>query len=290
MNFADVASRLIGKRAFWVLYIIQIHDRLSFIVPHTGLSFDPLYTNWEFLLPYQIDDEDLPDTHIDPMDRIEDFRNFSSSTSLPIISGFVALIKVFLCVVDLLSNGFPGSPPQAYAMTSGTLRPLIYPGNPVDGTYTPEITQKTNSTISLSALLRIIKKLQATLEELPEELRISTLDPQVVNSDHHMRMSPTVTRQFDTMRANIHITSLYIQSTILEACSNAFTNPEASSHETSPGATTGISIGNARTQLWMFRKSIASELLEVLNFCSSRTLEANGSSIVRYAHHCISSA
>lgn len=267
-----------------MLYIIQIHDRLSFIVPHTGLSFDPLHTNWEFLLPLQIDDEDLPDNYVDPVDRIECFRNLSRPNSLPVISGFIALIKVFLCVVDLLSNGYPGSPPQAYAMTSGALRPLIYPGNPVDGTYTPENTPNTNSTISLSALLRIIKKLQSTLEELPEQLKISTLDPQVAHSDHYLHISPVVTRQFDTMRANIHITSLYIQSTILEACSNAFTNPEACSHETSPGATTGLSIGNARTQLWMFRKSIARELLEVLNFCSSRTLEANGSSIVRHAY------
>jgi len=275
------------KRAFWLLYIIQIHDRLSFIVPHTGLSFDPLRTDWEFLLPQQVDDEELTAAESTTTGQVHGFHGPPSVRPLPIISGFVALIKIFLCVVDLLSNGFPGSPPQAYAMTSGALRPLIYPENPADGTYTPADSAQSKSTISLSALLRIIRKLQATLEELPNELKISTLDPQLQPPHHCSYMSPSRTHQFDTMSANIHITSLYIQSTILEACSNAFTNPQATIYESPPGDDTNSNQESApRTQLWMFRKSIARELLEILEFCSSRTLEANGSSMVCIFSYC----
>lgn len=209
------------------------------------------------------------------------FDNDSINRPLPIISGFIALIKVFLCVVDLLSNGFPGCPPQAYAMTSGTLRAQIYPNNPVDSTCSRPGLAMSRSTISLNALLRIIRKLQSTLEELPEELKISTLDPELQSSYDNRHMTSSIRNQFDIMRANIHITSLYIQSTILEACSSAFTRPEADIFAMSPGEETRSSPGYPpRTQLWMFRKSIARELLEVLNFCSSRTLEANGTSMV----------
>ncbi|KAF1959491.1 hypothetical protein CC80DRAFT_489621 [Byssothecium circinans] len=269
------------KRAFWLLYIIQIHDRLSFIVPHTGLSFDPLRTDWEFLLPYELDDEDLVAQNYAEVESINVFGSPSGNGPLPVISGFVALVKVFLCVVDLLSNGFPGSPPQVYAMTSGTLRTQIYPDNPVDGTLTGAGIAPSKSTISLSALLRIVRKLQSTLEELPPILKISNLDPQLQSSHSYPSMPSALTNQFDIMRANIHITSLYIQSSILEACSNAFTNPQTNSSSASSCDETRLSpIQTPRTQLWMFRKSIARELLEVLHFCSSRTLEANGSSMI----------
>ncbi|OAK96078.1 hypothetical protein IQ06DRAFT_352320 [Phaeosphaeriaceae sp. SRC1lsM3a] len=268
------------KRAFWVLYIIQIHDRLSFIVPHTGLSFDRLRTDWEFLLPREVDDEALTTSEHDGTTLLDPIYE-ANDRPLPLISGFVALIKVFLCVVDLLSNGFPGSPPQAYAMTSGSLRPAVYPEGTADLTYTPTDSAHSSSTISLGSLLRIIRRLQTTLEELPNELKISTLDPQLRVPHRSSRGSLVRTHQFDTMSANIHITSLYIQSTILEACSNAFTNPQAIAHVASPGSDTRSNQDyTPRTQLWMFRKSIAAELLEVLNFCSSRTLEANGSSMI----------
>jgi hypothetical protein len=124
------------KRAFWVLYIIQIHGRLSFIVPHTGLSFDRLHTDWEFLLPQQLDDEEL-DPENTTTRQVHSNYESPNGRPIPAISGFIALIKVFLCIVDLLSNAFPGSPSQAYAMTSGALRPLIFPENPADNTYTP---------------------------------------------------------------------------------------------------------------------------------------------------------
>ncbi|KAF2644815.1 hypothetical protein P280DRAFT_443859 [Massarina eburnea CBS 473.64] len=276
----SLLDREMCKRAFWMLYIIQIHDRLSFIIPHTGLSFDPLRTDWEFLLPCEIDDDDLVLQDHASLQNSNGCDSPPTDRPLPVISGFVALVKVFLCVVDLLSDGFPGSPPQAYAMTLGTLRTQTCPNNPVDGILNTPGIAPTKSTISLSALLRIIRKLQTTLEELPPVLRISSLDPQLQSNHTHPSMTSELTNQFDIMRANIHITSLYIQSSILEACSNAFTNPQSDSCSVSPGAEPSSPGHTPRTQLWVFRKSIARELLEVLRFCSSRTLEANGSSMI----------
>lgn len=197
----------------------------------------------------------------------------------PLICGFIALVRLFLCVVDLLSSGlFPGAPPQAYAMTSGSLRSLAFPESPDN-----RVTSVTSrSMLNLTSLLHIIKKLQSTLQELPDELKITTLQSHVRSPDSEAEMlDPTLSLQFDIMRANIHITSLYIQSTILEACSSAFASFASDAPTASPEDDARSSPGNSpRTQLWKFRESIACELLDVLNFCSTRTLEANGSSMV----------
>lgn len=249
-------------------------------MPHTGLSFDHLHTNWEFLLPRQVDDEGLIAQTSHTTGLAHSLYVLPTDRPLPVISGLVALIKVFLCVVDLLTNGFPGSPPRAFAMTSGSLRPHVYPENAADSTYTPADSTQSSSTVGLSALLQIIRKLHTTIEELPKE-RICILDPQLLDPHRYSSESVVRAHQFDTISANIHITSLYTQSTILEACSNAFTNPQAIAHGASPGdASRPNQATTPRTQLWMFRKSIATELLEVLKFCSSRTSEANGSSMV----------
>lgn len=257
------------------------HDRLSFIVPHTGLSFDPIRTDWDFLLPLELDDDDLLNqSHVAGSHALET-DDPPVQRSLPLVSGFIALVRVFLCVVDLLSNGFPGSPPQAYAMTSGTLHPQLYPSNSTDDACVSAGNAPSKSTTSLSALLRIIRKLQRTQEDLPNALKISNVDRQTLASPTYPNMSPEMTHQFDIMRANIHITSLYLQSCIIEACSDAFANPQANSLSTSPSDEAASSPSSTpRTQLWAFRKSLARELLEVLNFCSTRTLEANGSSMV----------
>ncbi|KAJ4303389.1 hypothetical protein N0V90_002282 [Kalmusia sp. IMI 367209] len=263
------------KRAFWLLYIIQIHDRLSSVIPRTGLSFDPLRTDWQFMFPQEMDDDDIgnPGASVIPHAR-------GASGQLPVISGFVALIRVYLCIVDLLSYGLPGFYTPIYSMSLGSLRASTQTDQPAG-------TATSDSTISLSTLLRIIKKLQSTIEQLPDELKISNLDSKLQASDVIPSASPSASscasssreNQFNIMKANIHITSLYIQSTILEACSNAFTHAQGNI-ATSP-SDAGSSPGyTPRTQVWVFRKSIAKELLEVLKFCSSRSLEANGQSVV----------
>lgn len=262
------------------------HDRLSFIVPHTGLSFDPVHTDWEFLLPSSVNDEELTvDSHTSLEHGNNTFDHLESG-HIPLISGFIALVKVFLAVVDLLSNGFPGSPPQAYSMSAGSLLPQMFPEDPTDPIHPHKAPAPSRSTPSLSQLLRIIRKLQSTLDELPDELKIYTLDPQLRSpTPDNSEPQSTTAYQFDVMRANIHITSLYIQSTILETCSSAFANSASGSEVvmTSPGDA-GSPGYTPQTQLWKFRESIARELLEVLNFCSSRTLEANGSSMVGEFH------
>lgn len=167
-------------------------------------------------------------------------------------------------------------------MSSGTLGyllPNVDNNEPIRPTSN---VHREKSTLSLEALLRIIKKLSLTLNELPDELKLPSLD-------ENTRQWPNA-YQFDIMRANIHITSLYLQSTILETCLSSYQPRRGNdaSASTSPsnsadGAVTSPESApewSTRIELWKFRESIARELLELLKFCSSWTLEANGSSMV----------
>ena len=184
-------------------------------MPHTGLSFDSVHTDWEFLLPSLVDDEELGGDSHTLVERANGFVDHGAREHPPLISGFIALVRVFLCVVDLLSNGFPGSPPQAYSMGSGTLRPRVFPEDLAEplSQAAPKLSR---STLNLSGLLRIIRKLQSALEELPDGLKTHTLDPELRPPRGNEEARLAVSYQFDVMRTNIHITSLYIQSTVLE--------------------------------------------------------------------------
>lgn len=79
------------------------------------------------MLPSLVDDGELGDDSHTLVERANGSGGHGAGGHPPLISGFIALVRVFLCVVDLLSSGFPGSPPQAYSMGSGTLRPRVFP-------------------------------------------------------------------------------------------------------------------------------------------------------------------
>ncbi|KAH8879312.1 hypothetical protein GQ53DRAFT_44663 [Thozetella sp. PMI_491] len=295
------------KRAFWVLYIIQVHDRILCNVPHTGLSYDPMYTDWEFLTPLEVSDEHL---HLLP----EDYPSPSDPGHRPVISGFIALTRVFLCFAGIISKSIPG-PPLSYSMASrvgsGTephTSVRWYMGIPVS-----------SNAPSLEIFFNVMKRLHTALEELPDELKLphrrtppasshspdgpagSMLQPNMgeafVPDSSEQSSQPSTVRQFDIMRVNIHVTSLYLQSTILDLCINTLqrattregstpysnsspASMDAYSPNAGKDAAANASKISARAQLFEFRSSLARELLDILTYYSSESLEANGESMI----------
>jgi hypothetical protein len=93
------------------------------------------------------------------------------------------------------------------------------------------------------------------------------------------------------MRVNIHVTSLYLQSTLLDICLNDSQKPQrppsreysaSVADSTSPG-TLGSEEGmelTTQTELWELREQLARELLEVLTLSNTEALESNGLSMV----------
>ncbi|KAG7112374.1 hypothetical protein HYQ45_006850 [Verticillium longisporum] len=260
------------KRAFWLLFIFQIHDRMSFVIPHTGLSYDPLSTDWDFLLPLELADDEIGNRALDQMPS-----HAPRDRPLPMISGFIALIKVFLCIVDLLHKAFPG-PPQAYHLSSGTLVPRLLDN---DERQKPKFQ---GSIPTLDSLFHVMTRLNTTLSNLPPELRMPRRRGSPATYDAERGALPAVSPQFDIMRANVHITSIYLQSMILEMCLDKVERSDhgarAGSQGTSPASDPATPDTSAREQLWQLKESVARELLDVVHYCSAWTLESNGSSMI----------
>ena len=274
------------KRSFWLLFIIQMsvstllvvvvvkgsanvyhprfsHDRMSFIIPHTGLSYDPKHTDWEFLLPLELSDDELAGVTL---------GDATTTNGVPVISGFVALVKVFVCIVDYLDTAFPG-PPAYIGLSPGALSARLLPQPaPYQHTFRPLLELPL-----LDCLSRVTAGLHATLGHLPVELRMPRHgDDSSAKLLAHL--SPDIAGQFEIMRANVHITGIYIRSTILEMCLNKLQTIDRSA---SPGRTPDAKqLDIITAQLWQMKESLARELLDVLSISSSDTLESNGSSLV----------
>lgn len=264
-----------SKRAFWLMFIMQIHDRMSYVYPHMGLNYDPKHTDWEFLLPLDVEDEALisplpgigvsksvsGNSLFDPVAGNRKATTSNSSTDgsakgcsplpppPPTISGFIGLVKVFLCVADLLDAVFPG-PPAHFSLSPGsqTLQSIL-PEREA-GLFKSSITPSTLSSYSysfffpqtqspgsrnaspslpdqalkqqprsdvnvLDSLFQVMARLDTVLSTLPDELRpIRTPEDarRAAMRRHH------IPPQFEIMRANVQITSIYIQSMIIEMC------------------------------------------------------------------------
>lgn len=186
----------------------------------------------------------------------------SDDRPTPIISGYIALIRVFICVIDTLDTSFPG-PPSYYRMSHGGVAAGILGSEHQH----PPPEEKSQ----LEALLQILTRLDLVLSNLPEPLQLRR-DPGQERKAVDAKVDDERRPQFDIMRTNIHITAIYFQSLILEMCLSQ-PNPADLPDET--GAT------QAGRQLWKIKESVAGELLDILNCSSPAVLEANGYSMVR---------
>lgn len=247
---------------------------MGFLIPQTGLCYDPNQTDWEFLLPLELSDEELTPT-ADGRGKPPD------GDRPPMISGFVGLVKVFACVVDILGSLFPGAP-RRYSLSSSTLAASTLSG---------EDAERSPAGLPGVPLLdhfsRLVARLHGVIGGLPDELRpmcTSRSPPDTGERASH----------FAIMRTNIHVTSLYIQAMVLEMCLNHLDDlPGKAGDQTtgmghgpvaSPGTDTGAGLlsGQIAAQLRRNKSAIAAELLNAVSSSLLWTLESNGQSIVSH--------
>lgn len=183
------------------------HDRLTHISLCAQLGQEPILYDWEFLLPSEISDVEL--------EQGIQSSNASLGTHIPIISGFIALIKVFLSVGQLISIRKPLSfthPNPSW--TTNILDQLCL--NP---SYIPHGPAK--ECLDIDSLRQMLRNLANVLNDLPPELQITDNDPDRPSSS---------SIQYDIMKANIHITRIFFQSKILERCSTVFYDSSVRRH------------------------------------------------------------
>ena len=235
---------------------------MSFTIPHTGLSYDPQRTDWDYLLPLELSDEELVDGSP---------ASAAQSQRLAVITGFIALIKVFLCIVDLLDKSFPGPPPY-FGLSSGRLATMIFKawdGKDLPARALPDLPV-------LESLFQVMTRLDATLTDLPEPL--SLRNPRNGSPRGQDEKACADMAQFEIMRANIHITAIYFQSLVLEMCLNKLQSIQ--SHTPVDDAPASSPVSTISSQLWQVKESVARELLDILSYSSALVLESNGSSMV----------
>lgn len=288
----NVVETEMAKRAFWVLFFVQVHDRLASAIPRTGLSYDPRHTDWEFLMPLEVDDQEL-----ETMDAQGLPHTLQSSLSsvgkgdkrpIPIILGFISLIRVFLLASKVLKPVFIGTSSE-YDLTSGD---SVLPESRKKNVQGVSSSQQTK----LDALSWIMKELQMWAQDLPEELKIpskTSLENIMEKEDcaSYEGKSHSRSFQFQIMRANIHVARLHIQSTILEMCLSSFqiSSKSTSSHYPSVSQDSRTAVNTAvsntidpsvHTMMWELRVNLAKDLLHVVKSFSTATLEANGNSMI----------
>ncbi|KAH6955800.1 hypothetical protein BKA56DRAFT_503054 [Ilyonectria sp. MPI-CAGE-AT-0026] len=263
----------ICKRCFWMLFIVQVHDRISHIIPHTGLGYDPAHIDWDFMLPMELDDDALVDGSPD-QPRCLDGTHYRK----PLISGFIELLKVFLCVVDILHKAFPGAP-QTYNLASSPPEARLLQGNDSHHFY--------DSIPTMESLFQAISRLTTTLGNMPPELKTPQFQDQAMNTDAEFGEDPHLKKaaQFDIMRANIYITNIYLRSMMLEMGLTKLEQEGGGNNlhsGTSPCSNEAATMArlSCREQLWQMKELVAKELLGVVHSCSPWTLESNGGSMI----------
>ncbi|RSL44771.1 hypothetical protein CEP54_014553 [Fusarium duplospermum] len=259
----DMVDTELRKRVFWLLLIAQVHSRVNDLIPPCGLHFCPRQTDWEFLLPKELSDEELcgESAH-------------SSAGGTPLISGYVALAKLYLSVLDHLDEFFPS-----------TSTPHILSHGGVAARVLPTIESYSNQVEILSAfpmldsLLQVIQRLNTVADQLPEPLKLQLGVGGVRHSEDHLGAVLQQDHQFHSMSANIYMTVIYLQSVMLEVCLDKWQNR---SRELSRECEDYfVPIDEAvSAHLWSIKASLGEMLVGVLTCLSGPDLESNGQSMI----------
>jgi hypothetical protein len=237
------------------------------VTPHTLLAFPPDDTDWEYLQLADTTDEELSQI---PHEPPSSHSPASSTPHTPLIAGFIAYIALFQRLRQITC--IPISCRSPYE-----LFPQGYPLDHIGDTY-PAAANETlpaHFTTHLDAIGEMRRHFEAATMDLPLELRVpgpastSALEP--------------LASEFHIAKANIHITSLYIQSVLLENIIHVQLLPALPSARPDEEGSSTLDTGTEmllKCELWKYRSAIAQGLLSVLEHIPKETLERNSFAFV----------
>ncbi|KAF4467075.1 zn 2cys6 transcription factor [Fusarium albosuccineum] len=238
------------------------HDRLAYPVSHTGISYNPVYVDWDFLVLLDVDDPELYGT-----ERSE------NPTVTPLISGIIAVIKLYLCAVEIRPDKLPGNPRYGRFSPTQSFRPVSFTPSPCSAD-----TSKSPGAhgLTLEQGLNVVQALRNVISQLPGELKLFDEDGYPI----------TGLLPFAIARANAYMTSLFIQSIILATLSandQSFQQPNAPHSRMEPQDAIQSQEGkHVNRRLLDLRKDIAQESFHVVVATPISALKANGIAVVGY--------
>lgn len=224
-------------------------------------------------MPLELSDQQLSAASSLPM--------ISPVNATPVISGFVNQVRVFQCLRDMISTDVTRSYLRAYPLHNDNLGLSFPPAEHGEDWGKTHRNPYQSLTGSLETARTIMQRFSRILKSLPNELKFPpSLDA---------RLPQLESQQFDVVRTTLHITCLFLQSTLIENLFNSQLParlegmPPTASKDTPSGFATTSMTGNISntTEQWILRESISQNLLEILDSTPSQTLERNGYSLAR---------
>ncbi|KAH6653802.1 hypothetical protein BKA67DRAFT_261010 [Truncatella angustata] len=235
LNCIEVQLR---RKGFWLLFYGYVHSQLQNLRKEKLTFLDPVLMqtiDLQGLLPKEVDDELILDDIILP----------ASAPETSLTAGFIVHSKVF----------------------GAALGPWTSIGN----LHTPRTCQcqrASNKAESVTYLNERLHELKYILDVIPGPLRQWAQAPAITPSFDEGSPSATdlhedvVQLQFATMRANLHVTHLWLQSIVIDQL-------DAAEGTNDPDSL-------SRKALWAQREEVCRQLLHVLHTIPESALEPNG--------------
>ncbi|KAL1305440.1 hypothetical protein AAFC00_002322 [Neodothiora populina] len=241
----DRVESQLRKKAFWLNFTTYSHSRSGEIQwDSLGDRFMFDTVDAELLMPLDVDDEFIfpHEVPAQPPGRT------------PLVAGFNALTLINNCLVSIIKD--PALPLLSCTDANSSHRTAL--GQCACG----RLIQKA----SISSLVQArLQKTRHVLDHLPPELR---LWPSHDQPNAALAVSdPILYAQYESMKANIHVTHLWVQSLLLERFIS--TTPISQGSDGSDGHVD-------MSQIWEMREDICRQLLRLLSNISQANLEPNG--------------
>lgn len=231
------------------------------------MCYDQHHTDWEFLGLLELDDlgTDVGKSHATP-------------GGAQLISGFVALVRVYLCAVDLvpdkcLENLRYSHAPATTSLENSPALPALSSAYSYSQHDNPQ-----RSPVTFETGMRVLRNLGRTLQLIPRDFKSTDEDGQFVD----------VSLPFAISRVNISITKVYIQSIILATLSASTSlalpgtgSPCHTDPTTSGQLHEGISFDQ---ELFKLGLRVAQESSDALSANPVEAVEANGTAMVSPNH------
>lgn len=212
------------------------------------------------------------------LDDIEtDTGNITDTDNGPqLISGFISLVRIYLCAVDLISDRSLGSP--RYKVATSSVSSITSASQLESPFHTEGLLAVSHwASITFEAGMRVSQDLNRTIQLLPEQFKPLNTGGRHVD----------IPLPFSIARVSISMTKVYIQSIILATLSAAL--PESSSsHLPCSGELGQLCEGSAfQGELLKLGLAIAQESSDALSSTPVEAVEANGIAMVslKMLHH-----
>ncbi|KAE8153373.1 beta-glucosidase [Aspergillus avenaceus] len=220
------------KKGFWLIFYTFVHARLQNMFGERLSYLDPV-------LLRAINPEDLMPLEVADEYILENEILEPDSAKPCVVAGFIIHSRVFWAAIRDPSPGKPDNEPC----------PCVRAGDPQ---------------IQILYLRNRLDSLKYLLHDIPP-----ILSPWGPSAEHYL--DDGIRSDFATMRANLHVTHIWLQSLLIDQleAANALVGPEAASvSDPAPSV--------EQRRLWLDREELCRQLFFVLHALPPINLEANG--------------